>query len=175
MNLIDKDALVSEIKAHISDTSVLQKAGLIKKRDANQKIILFKSVLSLIDTLEVKEVDFITPEEIKKICTIYDNLNQERKCATVLYNSDETFFNHVLMEYKTIAQNIKEEVKKMEVKEVDFGTEVYKYMDEHFRVYDDGNQTLQNKDKHTLIGRVDAENIAKHFFELGLKAKAMEE
>lgn len=56
----------------------------------------------------------------------------------------------------------------MEVKEVEFGTEVYKYMDEHFRVYDDGNQTLQNKDKHTLIGRVDAENIAKHFFELGM-------
>ena len=59
---------------------------------------------SIIDTLEAKEVDLLTPEEIKKICTIYDNLNEERKCATILYNSDETFFNHVLMEYKSIAQ-----------------------------------------------------------------------
>lgn len=50
-------------------------------------------------------------------------------------------------------------------------TEIYKYIGEHFKVYDDGNQTLQNKDKNTLIGRVDASNIAKHFFELGLKAK----
>ena len=56
----------------------------------------------------------------------------------------------------------------LEVKEVDFGTEVYKYIDEHFNVYDDGNQTLQTKDKKSLIGRVNVENIAKHFFELGL-------
>lgn len=56
------------------------------------------------ENLEVKEVDSLTPEEIKKICTIYENLKQERECATVLYNSDETFFNHVLMEYKSIAQ-----------------------------------------------------------------------
>lgn len=66
---------------------------------------LYKALSIIEDTLEVKEVDLLTPEEIKKICTIYDNLNQERKCATVLYNSDETFFNHVLMEYKSIAQN----------------------------------------------------------------------
>lgn len=59
----------------------------------------------------------------------------------------------------------------LEVKEADFGMEVYKYIGEHFKVYDDGNQTLQNKDKNTLIGRVDAENIAKHFFELGLKQR----
>ena len=58
-----------------------------------------------------------------------------------------------------------------EQSEVDFGTEVYKYIGEHFKVYDDGNQTLQNKDKNALIGRVDAENIAKYFFELGFKAK----
>ena len=63
----------------------------------------------------------------------------------------------------------------LEVKEFDFGTEVYKYIDEHFNVYDDGNQTLQTKDKKSLIGMVDVENIAKHFFELGLKAQKGEE
>ena len=70
-----------------------------------------------------------------------------------------------------VLYNLKEWLDTLEVKEVDFGTEVYKYIGEHFKVYDDGNQTLQNKDKNTLIGRVDAESIAKHFFELGLKAK----
>ena len=54
---IDKDTLAAEIKSRISDIEISQKAGLIKKRDADKKILLFKSVLSLIDTLEVKEVD----------------------------------------------------------------------------------------------------------------------
>lgn len=59
----------------------------------------------------------------------------------------------------------------IEAKEVDFGAEVYKYIDEHFNVYDDGNRTLQTKDKKSLIGSVDVENIAKHFFELGINAQ----
>lgn len=67
--------------------------------------------------------------------------------------------------------SIQDIINALEVKEVDFGTEVYKYIEEHFKVYDDGNQTLQTKDKKSLIGRVDVENIATHFFELGLKAQ----
>ena len=55
-HLIDKDALVAEIKARINDIEEAQKAGIIKKRDADMKIILFKSILSLINTFEVKEV-----------------------------------------------------------------------------------------------------------------------
>lgn len=53
---ISKDALVGEIKSRISNIEVSQKAGMIKKRDADRKILLFKSILSLIDALEVKEV-----------------------------------------------------------------------------------------------------------------------
>ena len=56
-HLIDKDALVAEIQARIGSVETSQKAGMIKKRDADKKIFLFKSVLSLIDTLEMKEVD----------------------------------------------------------------------------------------------------------------------
>lgn len=56
VHLIDKSALAAEIKARISDIEVSQKAGLIKKRDADMKITLFKSILSLIDTLEVIEI-----------------------------------------------------------------------------------------------------------------------
>lgn len=98
---IDKNAVVAEIERMIEEPAPSHDSqcswedgyycGLCKAE-------------SIIDTLEAKEVDLLTPEEIKKICTIYDNLNEERKCATILYNSDETFFNHVLMEYKSIAQ-----------------------------------------------------------------------
>ena len=56
-NLIDKDALVAYIKSSINDIKISQKAGFIKKRDANKRIIFFESILSFIDTLEVKEVD----------------------------------------------------------------------------------------------------------------------
>ena len=54
---INKAALVAEIMSRIDSIEVSQKAGLIKKRDANKKILLFKSVLSLIDTIEMKEVN----------------------------------------------------------------------------------------------------------------------
>ena len=57
MNLIDKDTLVEEIESYINDTKFSQKAGMIKKRNAETKMTIFKSVLSLIDTLEVKEVE----------------------------------------------------------------------------------------------------------------------
>lgn len=60
------------------------------------------------------------------------------------------------------------DTKTLEVKKADFSTEVYKYMGEQFNVYDDRNQTVQTKDKKSLIGRVDIENIAKHFFEFGM-------
>lgn len=59
----------------------------------------------------------------------------------------------------------------LEVKEVDYGIEVYKYAQENFNVYDDVNQTLQTKENKTLLGRKDFEDIAKHFFELGMAAR----
>ena len=104
---IDKDAVVAEIKKRIDAALFRQRTleaigreTIVNEMVANE----LTKVLKFINTLEVKEVDSLTPEEIKKICTIYDNLNQERKCATILYNSDETFFNDILMEYKLIAQ-----------------------------------------------------------------------
>ena len=101
MTLIDKDALIAEIERIIEEPAPLHDSQC--PWEDGYYCGLGKAE-SIIDTLEVKEVDSLTPEEIKKICIIYDNLNQERKCATVLYNSDETFFNHVLMVYKSIAQ-----------------------------------------------------------------------
>lgn len=66
---------------------------------------------------------------------------------------------------------IKRFLDSIEVKEADYGIEIYKYAQEHFNVYDDVNQTLQTKENKTLLGRKDFEDIAKHFFELGLKAQ----
>ena len=66
---IPKSALVAEIMLRIDGIEVSQKAGLIKKRDAETKIILFKSILSLIDTLEVKEPE-LTWKDISVIISI---------------------------------------------------------------------------------------------------------
>lgn len=42
----------------------------------------------------------MTKEEIKQICQIYDNLRAERDAATIAYNSDDVFWEHVLATYK---------------------------------------------------------------------------
>ena len=78
---ISKDALVTEIKSRISDIEISQKAGLIKKRDADKKILLFKSVLSLINTLEVIEIgiDLGNPKGDKSAIHIIDTKNLEVK------------------------------------------------------------------------------------------------
>lgn len=68
-----KSTLAAEIKSRISDIEVSQKAGLIKKRDADKRILLFKSVLSLIDTLEVKEGHL---EKFKSLQHISGDLHQ---------------------------------------------------------------------------------------------------
>ena len=81
IHYIPKDTLAAEIKSRISDIEVSQKAGLIKKRDADKKILLFKSVLSLIDTLEVIEigVDLGDPKGDKSAIHIIDTKNLEVK------------------------------------------------------------------------------------------------
>ena len=103
MKLIDKDAVIAEIE-NLLDKGKYHEEYDCAYRDGNNATLY--ALKGKLDTLEVKEVDLPTPEEIKKICTIYDNLKQERECATILYNSDETFFNHVLMEYKSITQKV---------------------------------------------------------------------
>lgn len=41
----------------------------------------------------------MTREEIKQICRIYDGLRAERDAATIAYNSEDTFWGHVLATY----------------------------------------------------------------------------
>lgn len=41
----------------------------------------------------------MTKEDIKQICQIYDNFHSERDVATIAYNSDDTFWEHILATY----------------------------------------------------------------------------
>ena len=41
----------------------------------------------------------MTKEDIKQICQIYDNFRRERDAATIIYNSDDTFWEHILATY----------------------------------------------------------------------------
>lgn len=131
---------------------------------------------NFLDTLEVKEInnvwnnasDFSKAEAGRSILLIEDNGRTEllkSPSAERLF-----YFRTTNLKMWAYVDELLSITTHFDVKEVDFGTEVYKYIDEHFNMYDDGNQTLQTKDKKSLIGRVDAENIAKHFYELGLKA-----
>ena len=57
----------------------------------------------------------------------------------------------------------------LEVKEVNLDAECRKYLTEHFNVYEDG--ILQSKRSGMPLDTFDVIQVARHFFELGLKAK----
>ena len=64
---------------------------------------------------------------------------------------------------------IKDFLNTLEVKEVDLDGERRNYLTEHFNVYEDG--ILQSKRSNLPLDTYDVIKIAKHFFELGLKAQ----
>lgn len=197
MKLIDKFALVAEIKARINDIEVAQKAGIIKKRDADKKIILFKSVLSLIDTLEVKEVSEELAETYMQIFekkfSILPTLKgkQLSKFKNFLNKCQQTFglqefgiypIQAKLFEKLTLlwaawgAENLQGigqvEGESDEVKEVDLEKEIDKF----YGMYRKDGQTFSLEDNEECVDwKVDCnpkfeKYFAKYFFELGLKA-----
>lgn len=127
---IKKSALAAEIKARISDIEVSQKAGLIKKRDADKKMLIFKSVLSLIDTLEVKEI------------------------GVDLGDSKGDKSTQCIIDTKTL-----------EVKEVDLEKELDTWRHNHFHGRRDKDASGEYLERSSQL------ELAKHFFELGLKAQ----
>lgn len=60
----------------------------------------------------------MTKEDIKQICQIYDNFRSERDVATIAYNSDDTFWEHILAAYNlsqpSLLSNLDEAVLKYE-------------------------------------------------------------
>ena len=73
---------------------------------------------------------------------------------------------------KGILTNLLCHLNTLEVKEVDLDSERKKYLTEHFNVYKDG--ILQSKRSNLPLDTYDVIKIAKHFFELGLKAQKKE-
>jgi hypothetical protein len=69
----------------------------------------------------------MTKEDIKQICQIYDNFRSERDAATIIYNSDDTFWEHILATYNlsqpSLPSNLDEAAKKA-YKEYDVKTAV---------------------------------------------------
>lgn len=52
----------------------------------------------------------MTKEEIKQICQIYDNFRSERDAATITYNSDNAFWEHVLATYNLSHPSLPSEI-----------------------------------------------------------------
>ena len=68
---IDKAAIVAEIENRISNIEVSQKVGLIKKSNADMRIGIFKNILSLLDTIEVKKPSL--PSNLDEVAKRYES------------------------------------------------------------------------------------------------------
>jgi len=194
-NLIDKDALVAEIEKKLADILACRKdASTPDERIVLTNMLrLCEEILSFLDTLEVKEVDNELQEIEKKVTEGFiERVNKKRIPISLKGEKKAKFKNEFNTLWQTIdgvqfanvakyiierlclhfaawgAYNLKdycsispEEKHKMdlEVKEVDLEKEVNAYMVNEMKFLSDevGYDTLST--------------IAKHFFELGLKAQ----
>ncbi len=95
-----------------------------------------------------------------------DALVAEIERLKTIYNDDENI--HHVSKFNILV-DLLSFIDTLEVKEVDLDGERRKYLTEHFNVYEDG--ILQSKRLNLPLDTYDVIKIAKHFFELGLKAQ----
>ena len=80
--LIDKDALVAEIEKRQRELCVLSQSNDVElRKDAALQNGVYCSLLSLLDTLEVKEVDLMIHTIIAECCNwlaVHTELNHEQ-------------------------------------------------------------------------------------------------
>ena len=96
------------------------------------------------------------------VAEIEDLENNYKKCPT--RNSyEDGLKDGRLIGYKDALHKINT----LEVKEVDFDSNIRAYLTNHFNVYEDG--VLQSKKSSNPLSTYDIIKVAKHFFELGLK------
>jgi len=57
MKLIDKDKVISILSSNITHIKLDMKCGFLEERKGNEKILVFKHIISFVNTLEVKDVD----------------------------------------------------------------------------------------------------------------------
>ena len=60
----------------------------------------------------------MTKEDIKQICQIYDNFRSERDAATIAYNSDNAFWEHILATYNLSHPSLPFEIDEAALKEL---------------------------------------------------------
>jgi len=97
MELIDKSALVAEIEKRIKECDKLANAAsdnnLSNSLQANELLIRqYTSLLSIIDTLDVKDVDLEKESEL--IANEIMIEVQANKYHTNIYNTERNDFNH---------------------------------------------------------------------------------
>ena len=168
---IDKSALVAEIEKrkqelHPTDTHKMQVGEKID-RDVLMWLNALTWVKNLIDTLEVKEIDNVwhdTRRTIPKdgseqiICIKEDGLAVSTVGKIVNRTIKWAYLDDLL------------NISNVQVKEVDLEKEISNYLDNHnLNIQDGGRIVFNNGDTPNFL--CDFRDIAKHFFELGLKAK----
>lgn len=173
-HLIDKSALVAEIEKRkaINERAYMQSfLNSNDKRDSfGYKVQEDNNILSFIDTLEVKKIR--TEEAVKLLFENNDRIYDEY--GNYYYKNSENDYRF----YHKIDEDIWDEdrlslsevterlfsVNSIEVKEVDLESEIKKIQKEY--------KTIDEYDGYpATIYANGIERIAKHFFELGLKAQ----
>ena len=91
-HLIDKDALIAEIKRRINGINLDTIEDWRYRLQWEHDIEVMKNILSFIGTLEVKEVDFEKESEL--IANGIMISVQSNKYGTNIYNTERNDFNH---------------------------------------------------------------------------------
>ena len=164
---IDKSAVVAEIEKRIKETESIQ-----PKFDqfwAGQ-ISAFKGILKILDTLEV-----IDPYALQvQYPSVKDGI--QAHAETYSFNIESELFNQLMKEQQGLWRKEIEQAyinggeagvelardlrykENLEVKEVDINKEISQFIDANF-------------EKATIGHELSLRRVAKHFFELGLKAQ----
>ena len=165
---INKDTLVAEIERLISNGQVeLQKSQ--ENNDEENYIVWAEhiatciKVLSLIDTLEVKEVDYLCDENRDKELALSLQIQAYLNTA-----SDELYGNGKPLYSKSHLEGI-HECMKMWVKLHDYY--FYKHTCENKEVDLEKEVDALLEEENYEYQYIDHYKFAKHFFELGLKAQ----
>ena len=180
-HLIDKSALVAEIthKIKVLETFIKNFDGISDKVEkAKNKIETLGEVLLFIHTLEVKEINsIVNPYDV---CIQYTDRESAIKAHAEDYswNIESELFQQLTPEQQKLwRKEIEQAVisggysglslakdrryDTIEVKEVDLEKEIREYLSTYWP---------KEKELHPFLG-----HIAKHFFELGLKAQKGDE
>ena len=129
--------------------------------EANAKLSVLEGLKNFIKTLEVKEVANTPNIRFPHYKSIVEKVFGAGNLESFEYDEAE----------QLVSLAKEELLKDLEMKEVDLETNIQDYINSHFTEGEDG---VMNSDYFTVIGGVfykDLKEIAKHFFELGLKAQ----